>query len=160
VLPKVCSFLLVLSIAGAAHAGEPSRVANAVALFKEARADARKGNHSAACPKFRESYALDPAIGTLFNVADCDEREGHLVAAMRRFEDGLAHLPASDGRASYVRSRIATLDGRVPRIFGSLGAGQRLFVDGVEIPIVPASGHALDPDRTRSSSDAPRTAPT
>jgi hypothetical protein len=145
VFGKLSSFLVILSVAGAAQAEEPSRVESAVTLFKEARAQARSGNHAAACPKFRQSYALDPAVGTLFNVADCEERDGHLVAAIRRFEDGLARLAGSDRRVSYVRTRIAALDGRIPRIFGTLGAGQRLFVDGVEIPIVPASGHLVDP---------------
>jgi hypothetical protein len=147
VVRRFAFLLTMLTLAGAAEAREGADVARAVALFKEARADARNGNHAAACPKLRESYALDPAVGTLLNLADCDEREGHLVGAMRRFEDGLARLPATDARASYVRTRIHALDARIPRISGALGIGQRLFVDGHEVPIVPAAGHPLDPGR-------------
>jgi len=144
---RALPLLLVVTSASATAGAREVDVAGAVALFREGREEARRGNHAAACPKFRASYALDPAIGTLLNIADCAEREGHLVAALRRFEDGLAQLAPTDRRVDYVRSRIEALARRVPRIVGTLGAGQRLFVDGGEVAVLPATGHAVDPGR-------------
>lgn len=108
--------LAVLLVSSGAMAGGRSDITAAEALFREARADAKRGDHTSACPKFRESYRLDPTIGTLLNVADCDERDHHLLQALERFEDGLRRLPASDDRNAYVRSRARALESRVAEI--------------------------------------------
>src|SRR5262250_2040825 len=98
-----------------ASAAAPADVAAADALFREARAAARRGDHATACPKFRASYRLDPTVGTLLNVADCEEHDGHLVDALKRFEEAFGRLAPADDRVPYVRSRIRALEERVAR---------------------------------------------
>jgi hypothetical protein len=119
-----------------AVAASPADVATADALFREARAAAKRGDHATACPKFRESYRLDKAVGTLLNVADCDEYDGHLVDALGRFEEALGRLAPSDDRLTYVRSRIHALGERIPHIVGTLGSSAErihVLVDGAEV---------------------------
>jgi hypothetical protein len=118
-----------------AIAAGPADVAAADALFREARGAARRGDYATACPKFRESYRLDPTVGTLLNTADCEEHDGRLVDALLRFEEALGRLAPSDDRLTYVRSRIHALEERVPRIVGTLpsGAALRVLVDGTDV---------------------------
>ena len=55
--------------------------AAAEALFEAGRQAATRGDWTTACPKFAESQRLDPAPGTLLNLADCEEHLGHLASA-------------------------------------------------------------------------------
>jgi hypothetical protein len=113
-----------------AATASPADVAAADALFREARAAVKKGDYATACPKFRESYGLDPTVGTLLNVADCEEHAGHLLSALERFEEAFGRLAASDDRVPYVRSRVHAIEGRLARIAPAKGV--RVFVDGTE----------------------------
>src|SRR5258708_23407364 len=55
--------------------------AAAETLFNDARAAMAKKQLDVACEKFRESDRLDPAVGTHFNLANCEEQRGHLASA-------------------------------------------------------------------------------
>lgn len=68
-------------------AAADDKVAKADALFAEAL-KLRDSNLALACAKFGESHQLNPqAIGTLMNVALCDEKLGRIASALRRFEE-------------------------------------------------------------------------
>ena len=54
-------------------ATQASDVARADLAFREGRALLTEGNYDAACPKLEESQRLDPALGTLVNLAVCYE---------------------------------------------------------------------------------------
>jgi hypothetical protein len=55
--------------------------------FRQGR-DLMKAGHAAeACPLLEKSYALEPALGTLLNVADCHERTGRWVSAYLKFNE-------------------------------------------------------------------------
>ena len=58
--------------------GTPEEKAVATALFKEARELMDRGEIAAACDKFAESQRLEPAGGTLLNLAVCNEKRGRL----------------------------------------------------------------------------------
>lgn len=62
-------------------------IKRADALFAEGLA-LRDKDVGKACEKFRESLGLNPqAIGTLLNVALCDEKQGRIASAMAKFSE-------------------------------------------------------------------------
>lgn len=109
--------------------------AAAEALFREGRALSDAGDIAGACAKFRESDRLDPAVGTTFNIADCEERLGHLATAWTLFDEVAQRLPASDKRRAVAQGRAAALEPRLPKLNIRLAAGTDAHVvrDGVEL---------------------------
>ena len=61
--------------------------AAAEVLFQEGRDAVQRGNWPLACSKFRESERLDPGVGTLMNLADCEEKIGRLASAWERWRE-------------------------------------------------------------------------
>lgn len=93
-------------------------------LFEKGREAIRRKDYAAACPLFRESQRLEPSVGTLMNIADCDEHEGALARAWEHWHeviDGMVH--AADERVGIARARADALDKRVPRLIVHLTAG-------------------------------------
>ncbi len=96
-----------------AQASDP---AAARTLFQEARKAADLGDYTTACPKFADSYHLDPAIGTLLNIADCEQRLGRIANAWVIFQKALEQLPMNDDRRSQVEKAALSLEKRLPRL--------------------------------------------
>src|SRR6185312_13224264 len=92
--------------------------AAARALFFEARRLVAAGNYAAACPKFEDSYRLDPGIGTSFNLADCYEHSGRTASAWARFLDVAAATKAAGqlDRERVARARAAALEPKLARM--------------------------------------------
>lgn len=90
------------------------------ALFRDGRALLKEKNYAAACPKLAESYRLDPAPGTLFNLAQCEEGRGRLASAHERWQGLIDTLTAAgklaDERLPAARERVAALGPKVPRL--------------------------------------------
>jgi hypothetical protein len=111
--------------------------AAAEALFREGRALSDAGDIAGACAKFRESDRLDPAVGTTFNIADCEERLGRLARAWTLFDEVAQRLPATDKRRDVAKKRAAALEPRLPKLNVRLSAdaasGARVVRDGVEL---------------------------
>jgi hypothetical protein len=111
--------------------------AAAEALFEAGRQAATRGDWATACPKFAESERLDPAAGTLLNLADCEEHLGHLAAAWDAWHEAIASLAPGDDRAGPARKRAAALDARIPRLTVRLPAdappGASVHRDGLEL---------------------------
>jgi hypothetical protein len=98
----------------AARAQDSSAAAEA--LFNDARAALAEKQFDVACEKFRESDRLDPAVGTRFNLANCEEQRGRLATAWALFRQVLEQLPPDDGRTAVAKDRAAALEYRVPRL--------------------------------------------
>jgi tetratricopeptide (TPR) repeat protein len=92
--------------------------AAAQALYDEARRLVQAGNFQGACPKFKESYQLDPGGGTLLNLADCYEKQGRLALAWSTFKDALvvAQRDRRDDRVEFANQHIASLESRLAHI--------------------------------------------
>ena len=61
--------------------------AAAEALFAEARALIKEGRFREACPKLEASLAIDPAVGTMLNLAECLAKTGRNASAWLRYRD-------------------------------------------------------------------------
>src|SRR5207253_70623 len=114
-LVRRISCCLLLSQLLCAQAGAQTRdPTRAESLFWQGRAAFDAGNFSEACGKFAASEALDPARGTLFNWARCEEQLGQLASSRRHYQQVSALLEPSDARLAYARERLAEPPGQAP----------------------------------------------
>lgn len=137
--PRV-RLLASTAIAAAALAvAAPSRAdeaATAEALFREGRRAMTRGDWADAVARLRESQRLEPAPGTLLNLAIAEEKVGRLAAAWEHARAAADQLPPSDDRQKLARDLHEALDKRLPRLVlrptaASDRAGVRL--DGVAL---------------------------
>jgi hypothetical protein len=122
--------------ARAADAGEDD-VVRAETMFREGREAMKSGDYVAACPRFAESQRIAPALGTLLNLALCDEQLGRTASAALEFEQFLGSAPADDDRRPIVTEHLSILRPRVPRLVLQRGPGGpaawHVTVDGNEV---------------------------
>jgi hypothetical protein len=118
----------------------PVRAQNPAAaevLFEEARAAMASGSFDIACARFRDSDKLDPAVGTRFNLADCEERRGRLATAWSAFRGVAAELGPEDERKAIAEERARALEPRLPYLTllrtAQTPPGVRVRIDGVEL---------------------------
>jgi hypothetical protein len=90
---------------------ESANAQQAEALFQRARALLKADVPAEACPLLEKSHALDPALGTLMNLADCEERINHFVSAYIHFNDaaGWAERTHEAQRLTIARTRASAL---------------------------------------------------
>lgn len=89
--------------------------AAAEALFRSGREAAAAGNHELACQRFKESQRLEPAAGTLLNLAVCEDRLGQFVEAWQHYHAVIDALPEGDGRRDIAKKGLSELEARLPR---------------------------------------------
>ena len=106
----VASMSLHRRAAGQASPPEASR------LFQDGRAAFAQADYERASSFFEQSYQLDPALGTLLNLAVCEEKLGKLRSALAHLEQARDSADAADRRRPLVEERIAQLDARIPRL--------------------------------------------
>ena len=112
---------------------------SAQVFFERGREAAVRGDQAAACQAFEESLRLEVAVGTLFNLARCEEALGRLASAWQHLHEGLDKLDANDARRGPATSQAAALEPRVPRLSVRLASGApgaRVLRDGVELSSV------------------------
>jgi hypothetical protein len=111
--------------------------AAAEALFEQARSAMAAGSYDIACARFRDSDKLDPAVGTRFNLADCEERRGRVATAWSLFRGVLSELAEDDDRRPIAQRRVRALEPRLPYLTmqraAATPAGVRVRIDGVEL---------------------------
>jgi serine/threonine-protein kinase len=76
------------------------------------------GDFAAACPKLAESQRLDPAPGTLLNLAECYERQGRTATAWATWKQAAAASAAAgqQDREQLARDRAAALEPKLSRL--------------------------------------------
>ncbi len=102
----------------APFAGADEKPVLAQEAFDQAMKLAKVGNYAEACPKFEESQKLDPQIGTLFFLADCQEHMELRASAWANFVaagdkaaavNKPAHAAAARARADALKVRLNKL---------------------------------------------------
>jgi hypothetical protein len=141
----------VMAAVSVASAGDAKKTAEL--LFQEGQTLVAKGKYDQACPKFEESQRLDPAIGTLLNLAHCYELSGRVMSAWSSYVDAetLARQK-KDKRAKGAHDHAADLAPMVPKLVVrvvSPPADLAVTIDGQPFDLalagapVPADPHAV-----------------
>lgn len=134
-------FLVAVVLAGctlarSARAQPADAAGSADALFRSAKEAAARGDDATACARFKESERLEHAVGTLLNLAACEERRGTIAAALEHYTRARDELTPGDFRVAFTDQHIAALVNRVPRLTlrvrGSETNG-RVFRDDIEL---------------------------
>ncbi len=115
---------------GLAHGQGSERAATAEALFREGKALMDAGAYDPACPKLEASQRMDPAVGTLLNLAICHEKVNKTASAWANYlrAAGMARSRGQVEREQYARAQAATLEPRLTRI--AFAVDEHAIVDG------------------------------
>src|SRR5262245_50071789 len=119
--------VLVLFVLAASHlcvsraAAQTLPVADdstAEALFDQGRKLMAAQQYNEACPKFSASHRLDPALGTLLNLAYCWKLLGKAASAWSAFREAasLAYWQHQRQREAFARSEAAELEPKLARL--------------------------------------------
>lgn len=141
----------------------PQDRATAEALFQQAKKLKDAENYEEACPKFAASNKLDPALGTLLNLADCHEQQGLTASAWAEFLEAatLARRAGQQDRADVAQERATALESRLVRV--NIVVKGKARIEGLEIkkdgsPVYPATWNTpvpIDPGPHLLSVSAP-----
>lgn len=126
----------------AAYAGDATL---AEALFQDGKKLMEGRDYAHACPKFKASYDADPATGTLFALASCEEDLGQLATAWTNYMD-VAERSKQEGRLDRAQaaSDQATLlaprlDKITIRVAGEIAALPGFVVKRNGVPMAAAA---------------------
>jgi tetratricopeptide (TPR) repeat protein len=113
----VCLFATAF-LATSRRAVAQSNEAHADELFRQGQALLQGGRLPEACARLGDSLRLDPALGTLLNLALCHEREGRLATAHREY--AVAAMWAGQrrerDRERFAKERVDALEGRLSKV--------------------------------------------
>jgi hypothetical protein len=151
--------LLVPSAAGADTSAD--KRAAAQALFDDARRLIAEKKWSEACPKLEESQNLDPGLGTLLNLAECQSQIGKTASAWANFLEAAYQAKATNQtkRESTARAHAAALEPRLSRLTilaVGAGAGVEIRRDGIVVALsLVGTAVPVDPGEHTVSAAAP-----
>ena len=135
---KVMAFATLVAYAPAtarAQAASDLSGLSAEALFAEGRRLMAEGQTREACDKFRESERLDPAVGTLLNLARCEKTLGRTASAWLDYREAAsrAHAAGEVKRERVAREEADALSGLLPHLHVNVPPSAQL--DGLALTI-------------------------
>jgi hypothetical protein len=159
VIPAFVAGLACASLAAAQPT--PQDQALARQLFDGGRELLAQGRIDEACAKLGQSQALEPALGTLLNLAVCHEKQGKTASAWAEFNAAaeLAKKTNETKRIQFAADQARALEARLARLLvrapaGAAGLSVRL--DGREIGAATLGmAMPLDPGEHRLEVSAP-----
>ena len=139
------SVVLVCVMAWSAIATAQNSKAAATIQFDKGRALLKQGKYREACTAFEASQKLDPANGTLFNIAECSEKLGKLSTAWLAYRE-LDQNDTNAARKAEAGRRAKKLLPRLPKLLVRIDdapAGLQLQINdndstallGIESPV-------------------------
>jgi hypothetical protein len=136
-------------------------------LFFTARGLMEAGRFAQACQKFTESYRLDPAAGTLLNLAVCHEKEGRIASAWAEFRQAVAEARKANrpDREELAQAEIAKIQPDLPFVTISVPAQTRvpgLTIARNGVPLNDAAWDTelpIDPGTNEITATAPKYKP-
>ena len=138
--PFVFVFVFVLIAACGVVAPRPARAGGSAAaeqFFLDGRAAMKRGEYEKARAMFAESQRLDPAPGTLVNLALAEEKLGKLATAWEHARAAMEGLPEVDDRRVVAKTLRDALEERLARLTlradKPLPDGTKITVDDVEL---------------------------
>ena len=117
----VLSLALLISwaiVPASVRADEGGDKAAAEALYQLAQRLIAEGKYAEACPKLDASNKLDPGVGTLLYLGDCQEKLGKLASAWATFQQAMALAKARSepDRAAVAELRATALQPRLSHV--------------------------------------------
>ncbi|GAC1540604.1 MAG: hypothetical protein NVS3B10_05280 [Polyangiales bacterium] len=138
--PRLALAALLFALPLPALASTPPERVLAETLFKEARKLSAAGKTAEACAKFEESQHLDPAPGTLINLAVCHEALGKTATAWGELNESLdvARKQKRADRETIALAHLAAVEPRLSRLTIVVPAdaelpGLQVALDGIAI---------------------------
>lgn len=97
---------------------EPIDPAGARELLKQGYSLKQQKRYGEALERLLESLRLDSQVKTLINIADCEEKLGHLVLAQKHWilARDQAQLQGAEPAKNEAEKRLAALEARMPRL--------------------------------------------
>ncbi|MEO8554961.1 MAG: hypothetical protein ABI678_33510, partial [Kofleriaceae bacterium] len=102
--------------------------------FKRGRELLKVGKFREACEQFEKSQALDPALGTQFNIAQCDAETGKLATALATYREVVAR-DTNAARKRAATEAIARLEQRVPHLVVHADPGTTVTLAGTSVAL-------------------------
>lgn len=145
-----CIAVVCASFILAASPALAQNKAAAEATFREGKKLMEKGKTAEACPKFAASDRLDPAIGTLANLARCHELIGKTASAWSEYNEAADRASAAgDDRAAALREFARALEPRLTRlqiqVKGKHPDNLEVRFDGDDVTVLLGSAVPVDP---------------
>ena len=158
---RICTALVLSAAFFAARPALAQDAAIAENLYQEGQTLMAAGKTEEACEKFAASQRLDPAPGTVLNLAACHEKLGKDASAWAEYKEAQA-LAARHGdkrREEYAAAKIEALEKHLHRVVVEILSplpDMKVMLDGR--PLVReawGTGLALDPGRHKLEVSAP-----
>jgi hypothetical protein len=113
----MASFLAALALLSTNALADTTDKAGAIAAFDEATQLMKVGDLESACAKYQESYTLEPQLGTLLHLGNCQEKAARLASAWSAFRDAADWAKKTgDKRYALAEERAKALEPRLSRL--------------------------------------------
>lgn len=152
------TLLVAMTLPAARAHAQPRDPVGAEKLYDDGSKLLAADDWVGACAKFSDSFALDPAPGTLLNLASCAEHDGKVALAWSRYKDARslnADTKSDKQRAqieSFIAAAIVRLEPRIPYLTVNVSpqvSGTKIrrdgepMIGGAELPIDPGK-HVIE----------------
>jgi hypothetical protein len=125
---------VTLGVAPVARAQTAADKAAAEALFDEGKRLREAKRYAEACPKLADSHRLDPAVGTLLNLALCYKENGQTASAWSTYREAAAQAASArqSDREQLARDEASAIEPKLTRLVIEVSP-EVAKVQGVEV---------------------------